>query len=207
MRNRLIFSTSILWLLATAILLTIYLAWLLYPWEISHLQLADQLPLAPGRIQHNFNILLDYLTNPFSQRLAMPDFPSSPAGLHHFAAVKGLFHLAQLVFVLTLPSLYFSYREIIKKGFLPFYQRSILALMALPFALALVGFFIGFNQFFTLFHQLLFVGDSTWLFDPARDPVILILPEEFFLHAFLLFFALYQGLLALLYFKSRKKVS
>ena len=38
---------------------------------------------------------MDYLTNPLSQVLAMPDFPSSASGIHHFVVVKGLFHLAQ----------------------------------------------------------------------------------------------------------------
>ena len=63
---------------------------------------------------------------------------------------------------------------------------------------------IGFNNFFTLFHQVLFVGDSTWLFDPAKDPVIWILPEEFFMHAFILFALLYEGIFSTLYFLSRK---
>lgn len=54
-------------------------------------------------------------------------------------------------------------------------------MLSLPLVLGLVGVFIGFEQFFTLFHQILFVGDDTWLFDPAKDPVILILPENFFL--------------------------
>ena len=34
----------------------------------------------------------------------MPDFRSSAAGLHHFAVVKNLFHLVQLVALVALPS-------------------------------------------------------------------------------------------------------
>ena len=77
--------------------------------------------------------------------------------------------------------------------------------MVLPLLIGLGGVLIGFDQFFTLFHQILFVGDDTWLFDPAKDPVIMILPETFFLHAFLLFFALYESFFAYLYLKSRGK--
>ena len=200
MRDKLRFSASVLCFLAVAILLTIYLAWFLYPMEISYFNLPDKVYLKAETIQYNFNILMDYLTNPFSQKLAMPDFRSSAAGLHHFQAVKYLFHLAQAVFLLTLPSLIFF----IKKGFLALYQRSLFILSVLPFVMICLAGLIGFNSFFTLFHQVLFVGDSTWLFDPTKDPVIWILPEEFFMHAFILFALLYEGIFLSLYFFSKK---
>ena len=198
MRDKLRFSASVLCLLAVAILLTIYLAWLFYPLEISYFTLSDKVHLKAETIQYNFNILMNYLTNPFSQKLSMPDFRSSAAGLHHFQAVKYLFHLAQAVFLLTLPSFIFFIKKVVKKGFLALYQRSLFILSVLPF------FMICFDSFFTLFHQVLFVGDNTWLFDPAKDPVIWILPEEFFMHAFILFALLYEGIFLSLYFFSGK---
>ncbi|KXT73701.1 integral membrane protein [Streptococcus gordonii] len=45
MRDKVRISASILCLLATAILLTIYLAWLLYPIEISYFNLPDKVYL------------------------------------------------------------------------------------------------------------------------------------------------------------------
>ena len=204
MRDKLRFSASALCLLAAAILLTIYLAWLVYPLEISYFALPDKVYLKAETIQYNFNILMNYLTNPFSQKLAMPDFRSSAAGLHHFQAVKYLFHLAQAVFLLTLPALILFIQKVVKKRFLALYQRSLFILSVLPFVMICLAGLIGFNSFFTLFHQVLFVGDNTWLFDPAKDPVIWILPEEFFMHAFILFALLYEGIFLTLYFLSRK---
>ncbi|OFK72981.1 hypothetical protein HMPREF2805_05505 [Streptococcus sp. HMSC034E03] len=204
MKTKFTFVGSILFLLSLAILLTIYLAWLVYPLEISWLNLTNRVHLQPQTIQHNFNVLMAYLTNPFSQQLEMPDLPSSVSGLHHFAVVKGLFHLAQGVALVTLPIFYLFWKQVIRKGFLPLYRRALLIILSLPLALGLVGVFIGFEQFFTLFHQILFVGDDTWLFDPAKDPVILILPENFFLHAFLLFFCLYELIFGFMYLQSRK---
>lgn len=204
MRDKVRFSASVLCLLATAILLTIYLAWLLYPMEISYFNLPDKVYLKAETIQYNFNILMNYLTNPFSQKLAMPDFRSSAAGLHHFQEVKYLFHLAQAVFLLTLPALILFIQKVVKKRFLALYQRSLFILSVLPFVMICLAGLIGFNSFFTLFHQVLFVGDNTWLFDPAKDPVIWILPEEFFMHAFILFALLYEGIFLTLYFLSRK---
>ena len=148
---------------------------------------------------------MNYLTNPFSQVLQMPDFRSSTSGLHHFAVVKNLFHFVQLVALVTLPSFYHFVKGIVKKDFLSLFSKGLLTLVVLPLLIGLGGVLIGFDQFFTLFHQILFVGDNTWLFDPAKDPVILILPETFFLHAFLLFFTLYESFFGYLYLKSRRK--
>lgn len=205
MKTKLTFGGSLLFLLSLSILLTIYLAWFMYPLEISWLHLTSRVPFQPQTIQHNFNVLMDYLTNPLNQGLEMPDFPSSASGIHHFAVVKGLFHLAQGVAIVTLPIFYLFWKQVIQKGFLSLYRRGLLIMLSLPLVLGLVGIFIGFEQFFTLFHQILFVGDDTWLFDPAKDPVIWILPEIFFLHAFLLFFALYEGIYGFLLVKASRK--
>ena len=204
MKTKFTFVGSLLFLLSLAILLTIYLSWLVYPLEISWLNLTNRVHLKSDIIQYNFHILMDYLTNPFNPVLEMPDFPSSESGLHHFVVVKGLFHLAQGVAIVTLPIFYLFWKQVIQKGFLSLYRRGLLIMLSLPLVLGLVGVFIGFEQFFTLFHQILFVGDDTWLFDPAKDPVILILPENFFLHAFLLFFCLYELIFGFLYLQSRK---
>ena len=202
MKTKLTFWGSMLFLLSLSILLTIYLAWFFYPLEIQWLNLTDRVYLKPETIQYNFHILMNYLTNPFYQVLQMPDFRSSEAGLHHFAVVKNLFHLVQLLALVTLPTFYYFVKKIVKKGFLSIFRKSLLLLVFLPLLIGLVGVLIGFDQFFTLFHQILFVGDDTWLFDPAKDPVILILPEPFFLHAFLLFFSLYECFFGFLYLKS-----
>ena len=94
MKTKLTFGVSLLFLLSLAILVTIYLAWILYPFEISWLNLTNRVHLKSDIIQYNFHILMDYLTNPFNPVLEMPDFPSSESGLHHFVVVKGLFHLS-----------------------------------------------------------------------------------------------------------------
>jgi len=204
MKTKFTFVGSLFFLLSLAILLTIYLAWLLYPQEISWLNLTNRVHLQPQTIQHNFNVLMDYLTNPFSQQLEMPDLPSSVSGLHHFAVVKGLFHLTQAVALLTAPLFYLFWENVVKPDYLSLYRKAFIFMVGLPLRLGLFGVLVGFEQFFTLFHQILFVGDDTWLFDPAFDPVILILPENFFLHAFLLFFCLYELIFGFMYLQSRK---
>lgn len=185
---------SLLFLLSAAIIVTICLVWMFYPLEIQWLGLEKIVYMKAADIRYNFNILLRYLTLPWEQRLSMANFRSSASGLRHFQQVKWLFHLAQVIFLMSLPGFLYFWKKIVKKGYGNLYQSSLITAVALPLLIAIFGMSVGFDSFFTLFHQVLFAGDSSWLFNPNTDPVIYILPAEFFLHCFLLFFVLYEGL-------------
>ncbi len=52
-------------------------------------------------------------------------------------------------------------------------------------------FFIAsfFNTLFIKFHELFFNNDA-WIFDPKKDPIILALPEEFFMVCFIVVFSI-----------------
>ncbi|MFI3125845.1 TIGR01906 family membrane protein [Streptococcus suis] len=183
---------SIFFILASAVLATIYLAWIFYPLEIEWLGLEKIVYMKATDISYNLNALLDYLTNPFQQVLDMPNFRSSAAGLKHFRDVKYLFHFAQFAFLISLPAFISFVKQVLNMGYGQIYRRVFTWVALAPVLIGLVGVLIGFDTFFVLFHKVLFPGDSTWLFDPAKDPVIYILPQDFFLHCFILFFVLYE---------------
>ncbi|HFI0694942.1 TPA: TIGR01906 family membrane protein [Streptococcus suis] len=204
MRTKLQLVGTICFTLSSAVLATIYLAWLIFPLEISYLGLEKIVYMKSADISYNFNILMNYLTNPFASVLDMPNFSSSADGLKHFADVKGLFHLAQLIFLISLPAVFYFLKDVVRKGYGKLYRTVFIWIVLAPLLIALVGFLIGFDSFFVLFHHLLFPGDSTWLFDPLKDPVIYILPQEFFLHCFIIFFILYE-LLCLMWLWRVKK--
>ena len=204
MKTKFQLISFVLFILSLAILLTIYGAWLFYPGEISWLGIARETGLKSSLILKNFHILMNYLTNPFQATLSMPDFPSSAAGLHHFEQVKWLFHLVQLIFLVSLLGAFGYMKAVVKSGYLTIHRRLFAWLMLVPLLLAAVVVVVGFESFFILFHQILFAGDQTWLFDPAKDPVILILPELFFLHCFALFLFLYELGFGICYWLSRR---
>lgn len=206
MKGKVQAGLSLLCLLSAAILATIYLAWLLYPLEIDFLDLESVVYMKKADILTNFHILMRYLTLPWVTELAMPSFSSSADGLHHFQDVKQLFHITQGIFLLTLPILLSFYKNVLKKGYGSLYRNGFIRAALVPVVVLIAGAVLGFDQFFTLFHQVLFPGDSTWLFNPNMDPVIYILPQEFFLHCFVLFFVLYEGLcLSMLALCSRER--
>ncbi|ABP92604.1 Predicted membrane protein [Streptococcus suis 98HAH33] len=74
MRTKLQIIGTILFVLSAAVLGTIYLAWLVYPLEISFLGLEKVVYMKVADISYNFNILMNYLTNPFASVLDMPNF-------------------------------------------------------------------------------------------------------------------------------------
>ena len=59
-------------------------------------------------------------------------------------------------------------------------------------------FLYGFDRFFVAFHEVLF-RDNSWLFDPATDPIISVLPEQFFMHSFLIFLLIYELIFFVIY--------
>lgn len=192
MKTKLTMIGMVVFLLTVSILLTIYGAWLAYPLEIGILGLEKIVYMKADEIVYNMGILMNYLTNPWQQVLDMPSFSSSADGLKHFRDVKYLFHLVQLLFLISLPSVYSFVQTIFKKGYGKLVQPVFFGAGVLPIGVGLLGLVLGFDQFFVLFHQVLFPGDTTWLFHPNTDPVIYILPQEFFLHCFVAFFSVYQ---------------
>lgn len=179
----------LLTLLTLAITLTINARWL-YQLDIRHLGLLDYTTLSEKELLHNFDQLMRYLNLPWVETLKMTDFPVSANGALHFYEVKRLFLLNDGVLLVTvIPS-------IVYVRHLNMQQR--LWTMIQPFRIAVVvpiviAFLmaVNFDRFFVLFHGVFFNNDA-WIFNPATDPIINVLPETFFLYSFILFFVLLE---------------
>lgn len=179
----------LLTLLTMAITLTINARWL-YQLDIRHLGLLDYTTLSEKELLHNFDQLMRYLNLPWVETLKMTDFPVSVNGALHFYEVKRLFLVNYGVLLVTvIPSIVYV-RHLNKQ------QR--LWTMIQPFRIAVVvpiviAFLmaVNFDRFFVLFHGVFFNNDA-WIFNPATDPIINVLPETFFLHSFILFFVLLE---------------
>ena len=194
MRDKVIFGFSILWIIALSVTLTIFLAIPLFFGEIFWYQLTDLVQMTAGKIGHNFLILMNYLINPLEKKLSMPDFPSSASCLHQFAEVKNLF---MLVFFLTIILIPFIIR-FMKENLSLVFHNALRVVMLFPLAIGVIAWLIGFDQFFVAFHEVLF-RDNSWLFDPATDPIISVLPEQFFMHSFLIFLLIYELIFFVIY--------
>ena len=76
-----------------------------------------------------------------------------------------------------------------------------------PMLILLVGALAAtdFDRAFTVFHGIFFPGKDNWLFDPAADPVIVLLPEEFFRNCAIAIGVSLLGLCLLLLFTGRRQ--
>ncbi|QPS71676.1 TIGR01906 family membrane protein [Lactococcus garvieae] len=201
MRDRLIFTSLILWGTATAVCLTLLLAVPLFYADIHLENLTNVSGLPAETLRHNFNVLMAYLVNPFVSSLHMPDFPSSPEALKHFSDVKRLFLFAIGLMILLSPGLILF----LKEHLAIVYHNGLRFVMGTPLFIGLVAALIGFDNFFIYFHQIFF-RDDTWLFNPDTDPIINVLTENYFMVTFIIFLVVFELIFFLLYWMGNKRM-
>jgi integral membrane protein (TIGR01906 family) len=155
-------------------------------------------------ILDNYRVLMQYLNLPWIVELKMPDFPASESGLFHFHEVKRLFLLDYAILGVSAVSSILFLRMVKKEQG---YWRMLnpLRLMIAAPLVALTVIFMNFDRLFVAFHGVFFNNDA-WIFDARTDPIILALPQDFFMHCFVLVFVMLELLLMLLYFWVRRKV-
>ncbi len=157
-----------------------------YYMQIDDLNLTEETGYTKEELKNAYNQLLDYLTLP-GQEFSTGVFPYSEEGKSHFVDCKILFDLngvVLLISALTLLLLYIFRRQGSFTPCRPFLKHytfisgiGTLVLFGLIGALASIDF----DRTFVLFHRIFFPGKDNWLFHPAEDPIILALPETFFL--------------------------
>ena len=159
----------------------------LYYFDIDHLDIPAKSGYSEEVIRRNYDELIDYNSISGPSRLTFSDFMMSEEGEIHFEEVKRIF---------------------LNIEYAPFFA----VLSAFPtFLVLIVGSLVALNWdfCFVLFHKILFRNDY-WIFDPACDPVITILPDAYFLHAaaLILLCVLAASLFSLLLFRLlRRKIS
>lgn len=132
----------------------------------------------------------------------------SEDGMRHFADCARLFRLDFAVVIFSLAALgiclcarrFGLYPAPIAGRSAAFWAGSILAG---SFILVAGLAALNFDRAFTVFHRLFFPGQENWLFDPALDEIILILPETFFRNCAILIVAVLFFLCIVLMFIGR----
>lgn len=179
----------------------------LYLFDLQTLHLAETTGYSREEILENYGYLIRTCLPFFSGTFHLPTLPSSASGIQHFAEVRqifrGIYILSTLSVLLLLPIVYLKNR----KHDYRFLKTSGLLVLLLPIVLIFLCA-VSFHTVFMLMHKLLFRNDL-WLFDPVTDPIIELLPEEYFLHcaAVLFLFLIAGGILLLLCYRHLKRKS
>ena len=172
----------VLFVLTAAIALPIYIRPFYYA-HIGAMGLPEYTGLTAGEIRDAYDAVLDYLTLP-GREFSCGILAFSPEGESHFADCLVLFNLNRNVLLISGGVLAVLLLLGKKCGPYRLGRRSaawwagLLALIAPVVIGGLAA--LDFDRAFVIFHQIFFPGKSNWLFDWRTDPVILILPKEFF---------------------------
>jgi integral membrane protein (TIGR01906 family) len=190
-----------IFLISSAVKLTLSFRQLYY-YDIEYLNIAKDYGMKKEVIIKNYDILIDYLQNKKITKLSMPNFPTSKQGEIHFIEVKDIFMNFNVLFYITgiLSLIGIVYKAKIKD--FKFLKWGSIGLLAMPVILA-IPFGIDFDKSFTAFHKIFFNNDY-WEFDPVKDPIINVLPQEFFFHSALLILVLIALFSLVLYFVFRR---
>lgn len=155
-----------------------------YTVQIGPLGICEASGLTRQQAAEAFGDVMDYCMG------RRPDFaagvlPFSAEGASHFADVRVLFILDLVVLAVTLLFLLGLWITCRRRTALPRLAGrtpGFWAACGLGGGILIVAALAAtdFDRAFTIFHGVFFPGKENWLFDPATDPVILLLPEEFF---------------------------
>lgn len=172
-----------LFIFTAAVVLVLNFKWLYYI-DITILGLEEKSGMTVKEIRSNYDALIQYNQFWFHGDLKFPTLFMSETGRIHFREVKRIFTAVQYLCMGSgIASLIGIIRHARSRrlGYLKIAGILTFAIPLLLGALAAVSW----ERFFVVFHRIFFRNDY-WLFDSRTDPVILILPDAYFLHCALL---------------------
>jgi len=130
-------------------------------------------------IKENYDALIDYCSPFFKGDLNFPSLPASESGISHFAEVKVIFNVffyIMLVSPVILTILIFAQHKRKDYSFIKWTPIIMCVAPIVVFALCAIDF----ESTFIMFHKIIFRNED-WYFKPDTDPIIMLLPESFFL--------------------------
>ena len=142
-------------------------------------------------IKEAYDEVLDFLTLE-GREFGTGQLPFSEEGKGHFEDCKVLFDLNRNALIISLVAVVllivlnrFGVINLIKPfglGLSFFCGAGTLTLFATLGAVVATDF----DTAFTIFHKIFFPGKDNWLFSPYKDPIILFMPQRFFMHCAIL---------------------
>ncbi|KFB07882.1 TIGR01906 family membrane protein [Malacoplasma iowae] len=190
------FISLFLFLLSFSIAMPVLNRWFYFV-QIKTLNISKISGYSYNDIVYSYNKLLDYLTFPWAD-FDLGVFKYSQEGKEHFQDTKVLFMIDLSILIVTsiicLVFVIVNWR--IKNKFLVKvlnksigFWVSIISLILILLIVFLVS--LDFEKAFIIFHKIFFKGKDNWVFDPTVDPIIKILPEQFFLNSFIFIAVVY----------------
>ena len=155
----------------------------LYYMDIDLLHISEWSGISKEVIIKNYDILINYQSIFYQGELYMPDFVMSETGRIHFEEVKRIFEAVQILMISTgLISAILIYQRHKEKEY-RYLRLTSLFSVGIPLVIGILAC-ADFDTAFVIFHKIFFRNDY-WIFDSYTDPIINVLPQDFFMHCFI----------------------
>lgn len=197
MKKNKIFSVALIVVIAIFIVaLSISLPILIRPFfymQIDALELQETTGLERAEIVQAYNEMMDFCLG-FRSDFSAGVLPFSERGASHFADVRTLFIL-DFVLVIVCGALLVTAFILWKKKILTPYRFkgrsapfwSVISIFSICAVIG-ISCAINFKATFIFFHKIFFPGKTNWTFNPRTDPIIRLLPNQFFSNCAVLIF-------------------
>ena len=177
-----------LFIISLAVTLALNMRFIYYG-DIDRYDLTGASGLTREELKEDYSELIDYNCLWGDDSLDFPHFPLSDSASQHFAEARNIFlFFGWGVLMFGIPALLAVILAKKKKYGTAYLLYAAFITLVLPVVLG-AACFAAWDKVFVLFHEVSF-GNDLWLFDPAVDPVIKVLPDQFFLHEALAIFVL-----------------
>lgn len=153
----------------------------IYYIEIDMLNIPEMASMTKEVIIQNYDALITYFSPFHNKPLHFPTLDMSEKGRIHFVDVKNILVAIQYAMYISICISLIGGIYLIRKQKEKFLVYAAILTIVFPIVIIL-PIAINFEKSFVFFHKLLFQNDY-WLFDPETDPIIRMLPEQFFMHA------------------------
>ena len=206
---------SLIFVLAVMILIitfSIGLPIYVRPFYYAHIELLnmEEWGLDSEYIIEAYDEILDFLTLE-GREFGAGILPYSEEGKGHFEDCKVLFDLNRNAFIVSLGIvvllLFLNAIKVIKLA-KPFgFRLSLCAGVGTLLLFATLAALVAqdFSSAFTVFHKIFFPGKDNWLFDPYKDPIIIFMPQQFFMNCAILICASILLISVILIIRGAKK--
>lgn len=192
-----------LFIFSLSVVLVLNLKWLYYI-DITLLGIEKKSGMDVASIRANYDALIQYNQFWFKGELNFPTLLMSETGRIHFAEVKRIFVVIQYLCVGSFLCSVIGILRMRWKHRYGYLRKAGLLTLLLPIVLGVLAA-LNWERFFVTFHRIFFRNDY-WLFDAKTDPIILILPDTYFLHcAIAILLCVLAGSLLCLFFAGKHR--
>jgi integral membrane protein (TIGR01906 family) len=193
-------SVTVLFALLAAVLVisgSVAVPLLFRPFYYAHIELFDltRYGVTVEQIKTAYNQMMDFCIG-LRPDFAVGELIFSQSGMEHFVDVRKLFLLDLWALGLSTVAVVLlalvCRKKKVRPALLAGHGAGFWGAVGLAAVFLVVGGLaaLDFDRAFVIFHALFFPGKSNWTFDWRTDPIILLLPQDFFMNCAILILAL-----------------